>query len=179
MVELTTRRRGISKDGASHHDKLGFRNVCVRVNLPSPIRQVRVLIRHVITPIQGLPNQIMQVVPLICHFRSYPPCHPPLHPPSLGFSCTTHPSSRNTKLSHPSWSLNAMIMSCQPVQHMPSAAFTKYSIHQVQHSPSTAFTKYSIHQVQHSPSTAFTEYSIPPRLFVFPSFSRWRVDPWM
>jgi len=133
MVELTTRRREISSDGANHHDKLGLRHFCVQVNLPSPIRQVQVLIRHVITLIQGLPSQIMQVVPLICHFRLYPPHHPHLHPPSVSFSCTTQPSSRNTELSHPSWSLNAMIMSCQWVQHTPSAAFTEYSIHWVQH----------------------------------------------
>jgi len=65
------------------------------------------------------------------------------------------------------------------VQHTPSTAYTEYSIHRVQHIPSTAYTEYSIHRVQHTPSTAYTEYSIYPRLFVFPSFSWLRVDPWM
>jgi len=83
----------------------------------------------------------------------------------------TLPSSQNTKLSHPSLSLHAMIMSWHRVQayteysihreqHTPSTACTEYSIHWVQHTPSTAYTKYSIHWVQHTPSTAYTEYSI-------------------
>jgi len=75
--------------------------------------------------------------------------------PSLSFSFTTLSSSQNTKLSHPSLSLPAMIM----------------SLHQVQHTPSTAYTEYSIHRVQHTPSTAYTGFCIHPRLFVFPSFS--------
>jgi len=65
-----------------------------------------------------------------------------------------------TKLSHPSLSLFAIIISSHWVQHTPSTAYTEYSIHRVQHTPSTAYTEYSIHQVQHTPSTAYTEYSI-------------------
>jgi len=74
---------------------------------------------------------------------------------SQSFSSTTLPSLQNTKLGHSSLSLHVMIMSW----------------HRVQHTPSTAYTKYSIHQVQ-----AYTEYSIHPRLFVFPSFSWLQVD---
>jgi len=76
-----------------------LREFRVPVNLPSLIRQVRVPIRRVITPIQCLPNPIRQVVPLISHIRSYPPHRSHLHPPYLSFSSTSQPSSQNTKLS--------------------------------------------------------------------------------
>jgi len=102
-----------------------LRDVRVRVNLPSPIRQVRVPIRCVITPIYGLSNPIRQVVPLISHIRSYPPHRSHLHPPSLSFSSTSQPSSQNTKFSHPSQSLHGMIMSWHRVQHTPSTASTQ------------------------------------------------------
>jgi len=129
MVELSTRRREIRGDGGNHHEKLGLREFHVRVNWPSPIRQVRVPIRCVITPIRGLPNPIRQVVPLISNIRSYPPYHSHRHPLSLFLSSTTQPSSQNTKLSHPSLSLYDMIMSWHRVQHTPSTAYTEYSIH--------------------------------------------------
>jgi len=108
----------------------------VRVNLPSPIQQVRVLIRHVITPIRGLPIPIRHVVPLISHIRSYPPHRSHLHPPSLSFSSTTLPSLQNPKSSHLSLSRHVMIMSWHRVQHTPSTR-----IHRVQHTPSTASTE--------------------------------------
>ena len=82
-----------------------------RVNLPSPIQQVRVPIRRVITPIQGLPNPIRQVVLRISHIRLYPPYRSHHHPPSLSLLSTTLPSLQNTKLSHLSLSLHVMIMS--------------------------------------------------------------------
>ena len=107
-----------------------LREFRVQVNLPSRIRQVRVSIRLVITPIQGLPNPIRQVVPLMSLVRSYPPYRSHLHPPSLSFSSTPLPSSQNTKLSHPSLSLHAMIKSWHPVQHCAEC-----SIHQVQQIP--------------------------------------------
>jgi len=106
-----------------------------RVNLPSPIQQVRVPIRRVITPIQGLPNPIRQVVPRIPHIRLYPPYRSHHHPPSLSLLSTTLPSLQNTKLSHLSLSLHVMIMSWHRVQHIPSTR-----IHRVQHTPSTAST---------------------------------------
>jgi len=137
-----------------------LREFCARVNLPSPIQQIRVPIWHVITPIQGLPNPIRQVVPLISHIRSYPPHHSHLYPPPLTSSSTTLTSFQNTKLSYPSLSLHVMIMSSHQIQHTPSTAYTEYSRHRVQHTPSTADTEYSIHQVQHTPSTAYTKYSI-------------------
>ena len=137
-----------------------LREYHVLVYLPSPIRQVWVQIWHVITAIWGLPNPIRQGVPLICHICSYPPHCSRLHPPPVFFSSTTLPSSWNTKSSHPSESLHAMLMSWHQVQHTPSTAYTKYSIHQVQHTPSTAYTKYSIHRVQHTPRTAYTKCSI-------------------
>jgi len=132
MVELSTRKWEIRGDGGNHYEKLGLREFCVGVNWPSLIREVRVPIRWVITPVCGLPNPIRQVVPLISHIRSYPPYHSHHNPPSLSFSCTTQPSSQNTKLSHPSPSLHDMIMSWQRLQHTPSTAYTDYCIHWVQ-----------------------------------------------
>jgi len=122
MVELSTRKWEI---GGNHHEKLGLREFCVRVNWPCPIRQVRVPIQLELTPISGHRNPIRQVVPLISLFRSYPPYHSHLHPPSLSFSSTTQPSLQNTKLSHPSLSLHDMIMSWHRVQHTPSTASTQ------------------------------------------------------
>jgi len=43
--------------------------------------------------------------------------------------------SKNTKQSHPSLSLNAIIINWHWVQHTPSTAYTEYSIHRVQHPP--------------------------------------------
>jgi len=102
-----------------------LREFLVWVNVPSPIRQVRVPIRRVMTPIRCLPNPIRQVIPLISHIRSYPLRRSHFHPPSLSFSSTTQPSSQNTKISHPSLSLHAMIMSWHWVQHTPSTASTR------------------------------------------------------
>ena len=125
-----------------------FRDFRARVNLRSPRRQVQVLIWGRITPIRGLPNPIRHVIPLISHIHSYPPHDSHLHPISLSSSSKTQPSSQNTKLSHPSLSFHAMIMSSHWVQHTPSTAYTEYSIYRVQHTPSTAYTEYSIHWVQ-------------------------------
>jgi len=63
---------------------------------------------------------------------------------SLSFSSSTLPSPKNTKLSHPSLSLHAMIKSSHRVQHSPSTAYTEYIIHRVQHTLSTAYTAYCI-----------------------------------
>jgi len=165
MVELSTRKREIIGDGGNHDEKLGLREFCVQVNWPSPIRQVRVRIRVVITLIGGLPNPIRQVIPLISHIHSYPPYHPHLHPPSLFFSSTTQPSSQNTKLGHPSPSLHHMIMSWHRVQHTPSTAYTEYSILQVQHPPKiVCFTLHS-HDDELTPECRFSfrPTSLPDR----------------
>jgi len=151
MVELSTRKREIRGDGGNQHERLGLRECCVRVNLPSPTRQVRVQIRRELTPIRGLPNPMRQVVPLISHIRSYPPYHSHLHPPSLSFSSTTQPSSQNTKLSHPSLSLHDMIMSWHQVQHPPSTASTQdflsslYSHYELTPECSFSFRRASLH----------------------------------
>jgi len=60
-----------------------LREFRVRVNLPSPIWQVRVLICSVSSPIRGLPNPTRQFVPMISHIRLYPPHRSHLHPSSL------------------------------------------------------------------------------------------------
>ena len=157
------RRREMSGDGGNHHEKLGLeRFLRVPVNLPSPIQQVRVPTRCVISLIRGLPNPIRQVIPRISHIRLYPPHRLSSSSPSLSFSSTTLPSLQNTRVSHLYLCLYVMIM----------------SLHQVQHTPST-----TIHRVQpftvckYTPSTVYTKYSIHPRLFVFPPFSSLRVGP--
>jgi hypothetical protein len=132
-----------------------LRELCVQVNLPSAIWLVRLLIRRVITPIQGLPNAIRQVRPQISHIFLYPPHRSHIHRPSHSFSSTTLPSAQNPKLSYPSHSLYVTKMNWQWVQHTPSTAYTEYSIHRTQ-----AYTEYSIHRVQNSPSTAFSVYRI-------------------
>jgi len=116
------------RDGAIHHEKRGRREFRMRVNVPSPIWQVQIPIWRVITPIRSHPTPIRQVVPLISHIRSYPPHRAHFHPPSLSFSSPTLPSSQNIKLSHPSLSLHAMIMSWHRVQHTPSAACNQNSL---------------------------------------------------
>jgi len=69
MAELMTRKREMRGDGANHPEKLGLTEFHVQVNLPSPIWQVQVPIWWEITLIQGLPNPIRQVVPLISHIH--------------------------------------------------------------------------------------------------------------
>jgi len=151
-VELRIGRREMRRDGANHHEQLGYREFHVQLNLPSPIWQVWVPICHAITPIDGLPNPIRQMVPLICHIRFYPSHCSHLHPPSLSFSSTTLPSSQNTMLCHPSLPLHSMITNWHWVQHALTTAYHLYSIHRVQHTMSTAYTEYSIPQVQHPPT---------------------------
>jgi len=143
-----------------------LRDFDVRVNSPSPIRQVLVRIWRVPTLIRGLPNQISEVVPLVSQFRSYPPHCSHLHCPSLSFSTTT--STIITELIVKSFlSISpcrdlelTLSTSTHRVQQTPSTAYTEYSTHRVQHTPSTAYTEFSIYWVQHTPSTAYTKYSI-------------------
>jgi hypothetical protein len=121
-----------------------IREFPVQVNLPSMIQQVHVPIRRVITPVKALPNRMRKVVPLISHIRSYPPHCYHIHPPSLSLTSPTLTSLQNRKLSYPSLSLHVKITSGPRVQHMPTRAYTKYSIHQVKHTVSIASTAYCI-----------------------------------
>jgi len=123
-----------------------LREFRVRVNLPSPIRQVRVQIRWVIPPIRGLLNPIRQVVPLISRVRSYPPYRSHLHPPSLSFSSTTLPSLQEHKVKS-----SVSISPCHHHELTPSAAYAECSIRRVQHTPSAAYAECSVHRVQHTP----------------------------
>ena len=137
-----------------------LRGFNVRVNIQSPILQVSVAVQHVKPPIRGIPKQLRQILPLLSHIRSYPPRHSAPYLLSFSSSFTTLPSSQNTKFSHPSLSLHALIISWHRVQYTPSTACTEWIIHRVQHTLSTAYTKYSTHRVQHTPSTAYTDNSI-------------------
>jgi len=109
MVELAMRRREIGRDGANHHEKQGLRELRMWVNLPSPIWQVQVPIRCVITLIRGLSNPIRQVVPIISHICSYPTHYSHPHSTSPSFSFTTLPLLQNTKLRHGSLFLHAVM----------------------------------------------------------------------
>jgi len=142
-----------------------LREFCERLNLPSPIQQVRVPIQQVLTLIRGLLNPNRQVVPLISQVRSYSPYCYHLHPPSLSFLSTTLPSLQEHKVKsslsvstchHHELTLSAAYakFSIRRVQHTPSAAYNECSIHRVQHTPSAAYTECSIHRAQHTPSTA-------------------------
>jgi len=62
-----------------------LREFRVQVHLLSPIQQVQVPIRPVVTAIQSLPNPIWPVVPLISHIRVYTPHHS-RHIPHLSLS---------------------------------------------------------------------------------------------
>jgi len=151
IVKLSTRKREMWGYGGNHHEKLGLKKILCARQLTIPIQQVRVLIRRVISPIRGLPNPIRQVVPGISHIRLYPPHRSHLHPTSLCFSSTT---------------LHHRRTQCEVIPVYLSMSL------------SWVDTKYSIHRVQHMQRIAYTEYIIHPRLFVFPSFSWLRVDPW-
>ena len=132
----------------NHHEKLGLRECCVRVNLPSLMRQVGVPFRRVITPIQGVQNPIRQVIPLISHICWYPPYHSHLHPPSLFLihSCTII-TEHKVKSS-------LCISPCHDHEFTLCKAYTEYSIHRIQDTRDTAYTQYSIHRIQHTPKIA-------------------------
>ena len=107
-----------------------LREFGVRVNLPSPIGQVWVLICRVISPIWGLPNPIRQVVPLISHICSYPPHCSHLHPPSLFLI------HNSTIIAEHKVKSSLSISPCHDHELTLST-----SIHQVQHTPNTAYTQ--------------------------------------
>jgi len=107
-----------------------MREFRVRVNLPSPIQQVRVPIRLVIPPIRGVLNRIMHVVLLISQVRLYPPYCSHLDPPSLPFSSRTLPSLQEHKVRS-----SLSISPCHHHELTPSAASAECSIHRVHHTP--------------------------------------------
>jgi hypothetical protein len=135
MVELRMRKREMIGDGGNHHEKLGLREYCVWVNLPSPKRQVRVLIQWVITPICSLLNPIRQFVPLISHIHLYPPYHSHLYPPSLFLAHNSTIIAEHKAKSYLS------ISPCHDHEVILCTAYTQYSIHRIQHTPNTAYTQ--------------------------------------
>jgi len=102
----------------------------VRVNLPSPIQQVQVPIRQVITPLHGLLIPVRQVVPLISQVHSYRPYHSHLHPPSLALSSTPLASVQEYKVK------SSLSISPRHQDELTlSAAYAVCSIHRVEHTP--------------------------------------------
>jgi hypothetical protein len=116
---------------AYHHEKLGLRDFRVRVNLPSPIWQVRVPIRRVITPILGLLNPIRQVVPLISQS------------PLVSSTSSSSSSPISLFLVH-----NFTIIA----EHKVKSSLSISPCHDHELTPSTAYTEY-----QYTPSTASTQ----------------------
>ena len=124
------------------HEKLGYKRIsCARqFTLSNMAGMSPNPACHYTDTRSSQPNQASRIpdfsYPLVCStsFSS--------SSPSPSFSFTTLPSSQNTKLSHPSVSLHAMIMSLHRLQHTPSTPYTKYCIHRVvQHTPDTASTE--------------------------------------
>jgi len=138
--ELLPRRWQMRRDGANHHQKLGHKEFCVRVNIPSPTWQVQFPMQSVIEPICGLLHRMWHVSTLISDTCSYPPhrCH--VYSESLSSSSTTLPSLQKTKLSHHSLFVHGMILSCHRVQCTPSEIYTENSIHRWQYTLSAAST---------------------------------------
>jgi len=160
MVELRTRKREMGADCGSHHEKLGLKRIlgAIQFTIPGTAGTSPDPECNNTDTRTSQPNQASCTADLSCPLVSSTSFS--CTSPSLSFSSTTLPSSKNTKFSHRSLSLHDMIMGSHWVQHTPSTAHAEYRIHRVQHTLSTAYTEYSIHQVQHTPSTAYTEYSI-------------------
>jgi len=91
MIGWRTRMRKKRGDGEIMIKNVDWRELCVLVNLRFPMQQVWVQRRPVWTPIRVVLNAIRQVIPLISHLSSYPPCRSHHHPPSLLLihNCTT------------------------------------------------------------------------------------------
>jgi len=128
MVELRTRKREMRRDGGNHHEKLGLERIsCVsHFNIPntagtSPDPACNISNMQPCRPNQasGTPDFSYPLVPSTLFSSSSP---------YLSSLSTTLPSSQNTKLSYPSPSLHAMIMSSHRVQHTPSTACTAFCI---------------------------------------------------
>ena len=106
----------------NHYEKLILREVCVQVNIPFHIRQVRLPIQRVLTPIRGVLNLIRQVVPLISDIRLYSPYHSHLHPSSpFPIQDCTIIAEHLVKSSH-------SITPCNDHELTPSTAYPKYSL---------------------------------------------------
>jgi len=117
-------------DGTNHHQKQGLKRIsCAsQFTIHDMAGTCHDLACNNTDTRSSQPNQASRIPN--SSFCSYPPHRSHLYPSSLSFSSTTLPSSQNTKLSHLSLSLHAMIMSWDRVQ-----AYTEYSIHRVQHTP--------------------------------------------
>jgi len=141
MVVLRTRKRAMRGDGGNHHGTLGLKSISCASQLticdtagtsPDPACDYPETRSSQPNHASGTPDFSYPLISSTsCSSAS----------PSLSFSFTTLPSMQNTKLSHPSLSLHAMIMSLHRVQRTPSTAYTEYSIHRVQHTPSTPYTE--------------------------------------
>jgi hypothetical protein len=139
MVELRMRKREMRGHGGNHHEKLELKRiscgsqfaipnmagtssdpVCINTNTwSSQSNQARCT-----------PNLSYPLVFYTSFSSSFP---------FLSLSSSTLPSSQNTKLSHPSLFLHAIIISWHWVQ-----TYTEYSIHWVQHPPKIVCLPFSL-----------------------------------
>jgi len=131
-------------DERNHHEKLGLGRIsCAsQFTMPDTAGTTPNPAGNNTNMRSSTPNQGSHTPDFLCPLVS---CisFPSLSPIPLSLS-----SSQNTKLSQPSLSLHAMMISWHWVQHTPSTAYTEYSIHRVQHTPRTASTQdclYSFH----------------------------------
>jgi len=116
-------------DGGNHHEKLELRRIsCAsQFTIPDTAGTSPYPACNYTDTRSSQPNQASHTADF-----SYPLVSSTLFSsssPSLSFSFTTLPSMQHTKLSQPSLSLHAMIMSLHWVQHTPSTTYTGYSIH--------------------------------------------------
>ena len=125
MVEWRTRERDMRGDGINHDEKLGLQRIpCAsQFTITDMAGSSSNQACNYIGRGSSQPNQASRtpdfsyLLVSSTWFSS--------SSPSLSFSFTTLPSSQNTKLSHPSLSLHAMIMSWHSVQHTLSTASTQ------------------------------------------------------
>jgi len=122
--------------GTNHQGKLGLKRILCGSQFTIPNTAGMSPDPACNSPRRGILNPIRQVGPLRSHTHLHSPHCSHFYPPSLCISSTTLPSSLNTKLSHSSLSLHAMIISWDRVQ-----AYAEYSIHRVQHTLRTATTQ--------------------------------------
>jgi len=171
MVKLRTRRWGMGRDVANHHEKLGRKRILCASQFVTPDTagvSPNLACNHT-DPRFSQPDQASHTSEFSYSLIS-----------STSFSGSTlisyllvHNSTIITEYDvKPSLSISPCHKdeltpntayteySIPQIQHIPNTAYTKYSTHQIQLTPNTAYTKYSIHWIQHTPSTAYTEYSI-------------------
>jgi len=174
IVELRTRQREMRGYVGNHHEKLGLIRISCpsQVTIPDTAGTSPDLVWNTTNTRSSQHNWPSRTPDLsypLASSMSFPSSFPICLFPVLNSTITS-----NTKMSHRSLSLHAMIKSEHQVQHIQGTAYTAYSIHRIQRS-----TKYNIHSVQHPPKIVCL-----PFILMIPSWplkvtSAFRVPPYM